>query len=126
MVVAQTIGRDNAIVERGHAAPLSGEFSGDALEDLRGEMRIHQNGQLRLPQHIDEAGRDYHTCGIYGVRRADSEQRSHGGDPSTLNGNVPGVPGRPGAVDDVSLVDQKIVPRLLRCERGGDSDGDDE
>ena len=45
-----------SLFESREVAALAGDFGGDALVDFRGKVRIHQNREFRLAQHIDEAG----------------------------------------------------------------------
>ena len=74
-----------------------------------GRLRIDQHGQLRLAQHVDEAGRDDLAGGVDGLSRgrAAASRPIAAIRPSRI-ADVAGVPGRPGAVDDVAVEDDDV------------------
>ena len=66
MFVGGAVGLEDGVVQRCRRAAFAGYLGGDALKDLRRQMRIHQHGQLGLAEHVDEAGRDDHAVRVDG------------------------------------------------------------
>ena len=109
VVVGELVGLDDGVIERRGRTAFAGELGGDALKDFGRQMRVHQDGQLGLAEHVNEARRDDHAVrvnGALGLRRA---QKADGGDASVANADVAGVPGRAGAVNDVAVADDEVV-----------------
>ncbi len=65
--------------------------AGDPLVDFGGQMRVDQDGEFRLAQHIDKSGSYHHASGIQGTARR-AIHLPQGGDASTADGDVAGVP----------------------------------
>ena len=64
------------------------DLGGNALVNLRGQARIDQNGQLRLAQHVDEAGSDDHAMNVNGASALSLRKVPDGGDFSGTNADV--------------------------------------
>ena len=108
LIVAPAVELDDRIIQRRDGAAFARDLGRDALVNLRGQARIHQDRQFRLAQHVDEAGGDDHAVGINGARALRVAQISDGGDLAAANADVAGVPRRAGAVDDVAVGDDEI------------------
>ncbi len=72
-------------------------------------MGIHQHGQFRLPQHIDEPGGHHHSMGVDGALGRGAREVADSCNLPPANGHIRAVPRRPGAVDDVPVADHEIV-----------------
>ena len=109
MFIGQAIRPHNGVVERRRGISLAGNFGGNPLEDFRRQVWIHQDGELGLPQHIDEARRRHHAPRVDGAPGRGLRQRADGGDASVADGNVPRVPGRSRPVDHVRVAYQDVI-----------------
>src|SRR5262249_53044229 len=110
--VGALIGLDDGVIEWRCRASLAGEFRGDALKDLGRQMRVHQDGHLRLSEHVDESGSDYHAVRVNGALGRRGAEKPDGGNTPVANADVAGIPGRAGAVDDVAVADDDVVGDL--------------
>ncbi len=108
VIVAVAVGLDDGVIQRRDRTAFAGDLGRDALVDLRGQARIHQDGQFRLAQHVDKAGSDDHAVDINRARALRVAQISDGGDFAVANADVARVPRRAGAVDDVAVGDDEI------------------
>ena len=72
-------------------------------------MRIDQDGQLGLPQHVDEAGGHHHPVRVDGSLGGGARQIADRRNAAVTNADVAGVPGRTGAVDDAAVADDGVV-----------------
>ena len=111
VVVVGAIGLNDGIVQRGGRAAFASDFSGDALKDLRRQVRIHQDREFRLPEHVDEAGGDDFAGGVDGALARRGSEVADGGDFSVPDSEVAGVPRGAGAVDNVAVGDDEIEGR---------------
>jgi hypothetical protein len=109
VLVADAVGFQDGFVDRRHGRPFAGDFGGDPLVDLGRQMRIHQDGQLGLAEHVDESGRHHHAARIDGALGGRARQIADGGDPALPDADVSGVPRRTGSVDDPAVLDHHIV-----------------
>jgi len=91
---------------------LRRNFRGYALVDLRGQARVHEDGCLRLTEHIDKAGSDDFALGVDCARTRGGGKIPNGGNASVADSDVARVPGRAGSVDDVSVGDNKVKGRV--------------
>ena len=57
-------GLEHARVERRDRAALAGDLGRDALGDLAGGPAVDQHAVLRLPHHVDEAGRHHQAARV--------------------------------------------------------------
>ena len=76
---------------------------------LEGRCGFDQNGQFRLPEHVDEARRDHHAVRVDGAR-AGAAARSPIA--AILPPRMPmsaGVPRRARSVDDVPVPDHHVI-----------------
>lgn len=72
-------------------------------------MRVDQDRQLGLAEHVNEARRDNHAVRVNGARGLRRAQKADGGNASVANADVARVPGRARAVNDVSIADDQVV-----------------
>src|SRR5689334_25273220 len=79
-------------------------------------MRVDQDCQRGLAQHVNEARRDHHTARIKGAFGRSAAEKANGGDASVANADVARVPGRTCAVNDVAVADDEVVRRGLGVE----------
>src|SRR5439155_11588117 len=85
------------------------------------QVRIHQNRQLGLAEHVDEARSYHHTAGVYGALGRRVRQIANHGNLTVANADVTRIPGRAGAVNNVAVANDNVVGwvlglRLLRPE----------
>jgi hypothetical protein len=71
-------------------------------------MRVGEDGQLGLTEHIDEAGRNDETVRVDSAASGDVGQVPDGCDPAMLDCDVGGVPRRAGSVDNVAVANENI------------------
>ena len=74
-------------------------------------MRIYQDRQLVLSQHVDEAGGDNHSLRVdraFGVRFIQVSDRS---DASVTDADVSGIPRRAGAINNATIADDDVKIR---------------
>jgi hypothetical protein len=109
MFVTHMVGLQESIGLGRDGRALAGDFGGDALVDLRRQVRIHQNGELGLAKHVDEPGGHHHAARINDALGRRPCQVSDGGDLALPDADVARVPRRPGAVDDAAMLDDDIV-----------------
>ena len=67
MLPGDVVGFEDGVVQRRDRTSLAGDLRGDSLEDLRGQMRVDQNGHLRLAEHVDEPRRHHHAARVDGA-----------------------------------------------------------
>ena len=111
--VVLVVGRSAAMIESlsGPAElPSPRDLGGDALEDLRRHARVDQDGELGLPQHVDEARAPPPSPPASTVWRAAApSSRPIAAIRPSANADVRRVPGRAGAVDDVAVANDDVV-----------------
>ena len=117
VLVRDVVSLQDGVVERCDGAAFPRDLGGDALVDLGRQMRIHQNRELRLAQHVDEARSDYHAACVESAAGSGGIQFTDGGDASPADRDIAGVPWRAGAVDDAAIADHQVVGR--GCGRRG-------
>ncbi len=78
-------------------------------------MGIDENGEFGLAEHVDEAGGDDEAFGVDDAPGLSGFEVSDFGDAAILNGEIGGVPGGTGAVNDVAVADDDVVGRLSLC-----------
>jgi hypothetical protein len=69
---------------------------------------IDEDGAFGLSKHIDEAGGDDETGGVDGLFRGGGVQMADGDDAAVADGDIGGVPGGAGAVDDMTVTDEDV------------------
>ncbi len=109
VLIPDAIGFQDGIVDRRDGGPFAGDFGGDPLVDLRRQVRIYQDGQLGLAEHVDESRGHHHAARIDGAPGGRARQIADGGDPALPDADVSGVPRRTGSVDDPAVLDHHIV-----------------
>src|SRR5450759_3907180 len=115
--VADLVGLDDRVVQRRHGAPFAGDLRRDALENLRRHVRLDQQGQLRLAEHVDEAGGKDAAARVDDLPCRRVRQPADGGDTPVPDPDVRGVPGRSRAVDHVAVADHDVEGRGARLPR---------
>ena len=126
VVVAGAVGGNGGVVDRRNGVAFAGDFGGDALEDLGGQARVDEDGELGLAEHVDESGRDDFAGGVDGALGGRTGEVADGGDAAIADADVAGVPGRAGAVDDVAVRDDDVKRRGWRSGRGEKRQGSGE
>ena len=81
-------------------------------------MRIHQDGQFGLTQHVNESRSHDHLLGIDGPPTHGITESSDSGDAAVADAHVRAVPRRARAIDDVAVSDDHII--VLRTRRRRD------
>ncbi len=71
-------------------------------------MRIDEDGHLGLAEHVNKAGRDHLPVGVDGAGARRAIKIPDSSDAALANADLPGVPGRTGAVDDVPVGDDDV------------------
>ena len=72
-------------------------------------MRVHQDGQIGLAEHVNESRRDDHAVRVNGARGLCRAQKADGRDASVAYADVAGVPGRAGAINDVAVANDEVI-----------------
>ena len=129
VLIARLIGANDCVIERSGTSPLAGNLSGDSLIDFRRQARVHQDGHLRLSQHVDKAGSDNLALGINGTSTRIRGQIADGCYRSAANADVAGIPGRSGSIDNVAIRDDEVKgsvgdlrEKIGKAKREKDSD----
>ena len=89
-------------------------------------MRIDQDRELGLAEHVNKTRRDNHAVcvnGAFCLRRA---QKADGGDTSVANADIARVPGRASAVNDVPIADDEVVGLSRDSEKTKEGEGGDQ
>ena len=103
---------DLALVGRGDRLALAGDLGGDSLRNLRCGAGVDEDGILRLPEEVEEAGRDDELRGVDGAFRRAARESAGGlerGDPAVGDAEVGAKPGGAGAVDDLAAGDEEVT-----------------
>ena len=66
-------------------------------------MRVDEDGDLGLAEHVNEARSDHHAVRVNSALRCGRAQKTDGGDPPVAYADITRVPGRAGTVNDVPL-----------------------
>ena len=77
-------------------------------------MRIHEQGELGLTEHVDETRRNDAPCGVDAPLRRGLVELADRGDASRTNADVGSEPGCACAVDDSAVLDDQVVGRQRR------------
>ncbi len=116
----------HAVVDRRNRRSFAGDLGRHPLQDLARRAAVDQHVELRLPEQIDEAGRDHQVRRVDRDRCRGTGKRTDGGDAIAADGDVTAEPRRAGAVDNPAIPDQDVEPGLRRLgvqRRGGDGRG---
>ena len=90
---------------------LARDLRRDSLEDLRRYVRIHEQGEFGLTEHVDKPRRNDPPRGVDSPIRRGFVELADGGDASRANADVGSKPGGAGAVDDSAVLDDQVVGR---------------
>ena len=74
-------------------------------------MRIHEQRQFGLAEHVDESRRNDASCGVDALPCRGLVEPPDRGDVSRADTDVRGKPGCAGAVDDPAVLDDQVVGR---------------
>jgi len=110
---AAAVGGDQLLVEWRDRAAFARDLGGDALKDLRRQMRIDQNREFRLAQHIDKARSNDETLRVNHAAALRIGERADLRDAPVGDADVAGIPWRASAVDNVAVANDEI--KLLGC-----------
>ncbi len=100
---------DHGVIERRHGVALAGNFRGDALKNLGGQPRVHQDGDFRLPEHVDESRRHHQPADVDGPLRLGAREVADGRDVTIPDGHIGRIPRRAGAIDDAAVRDDEVI-----------------
>ena len=106
--------------DRGEAdAAIAHDGGGDAMQRGGGEVGVPDRLAVVMSVDIDVAGGDEVAGGV-DLLRAGAVDLADGGDAAIGDGEVAGIAGRTGAVDDAAVADDEIVcghvaPRQNAC-----------
>ena len=91
----------------------------NSLKDLGRYVRIHEQGEFGLTEHVDEPRRNDAPCSVDTPLRYGLVELADRGDASCANADVGSEPGCACAVDDSAVLDDHVVGRQLpiRSER---------
>ena len=92
VIVTTAPNLNDRVIQGRNGIALARDLGRDALIDFRGQARINQDGQFRLPQHVDKAGSDNHAVDINRPRALRAAQIADGGDLAAANTDVTRVP----------------------------------
>jgi hypothetical protein len=98
---------------------LARDLRRNSLKDLGRYLRIHQQGQFGLTEHVDEPWRNDAPCSVDAPPRRGLVKLADRGDASCANAYVGSEPRRSCAVDDAAVLDDQVVgrQRRIRSER---------
>src|SRR4051812_6098327 len=97
---------------------LARYFAGDALGDLRDGVRTTQKLELRVAEHVDEAGRYYLVMGVdHSCCSESGDGRPDVGDAITADCDCAAIPRIARAVDDPGVRDEDVVALRIRRAR---------
>ena len=99
---------DDEVVERRDRIPLPRYLRGDALKDLGGDPRLDQDAELRLPEHVDEAGSDYFAVRIDRFRARGLFEVADRRNSSVSDAEIARIPRGARSIDDPSVHDHEI------------------
>jgi len=100
---------------KGGEAAVAGDICGDALKKLRLRGWTKREREVAMRMHVDEAGRDEHSCCINGMARKPNSC-SHRGDTLPLNADID-LARRLGPIDHESAADPDIQHQSLLLTR---------
>src|SRR4029077_18490277 len=115
MLVDLSVRADDEVVEWRHGISLARYFRGNALKYLGGESGLDQDAQLRLPQHVDEPGSDYIVVSVDRSRAGGTFEVADGRNSAVANADLARIPRRARSIDDVSVDDHQVEPRIRLC-----------
>ena len=111
VLISGPVGRNDGIVQRRGRPTLAGDLGGDSLKDFRRQARVHKDRHLRLPEHVDKAGRDHLPARVNGALARGRAKVADGGDSAVADTDVSGIPRRTGPIDDVAAGDHQVEGR---------------
>src|SRR5918994_588017 len=103
--------RRHCLGQRRNRSTLARDLGRDSLVNLAGGTAVHQERELRLTEHVDEAGRDHETGTVDDRLGVLATERTDGGDPVTGDAHVRVEPRGPGAVHHASAGNEEIELR---------------
>jgi len=99
---------DLFLTDRAGRASFASDLGGNALPHLCLQMRIDEDGALRLPEEIDEAGGDDVVVRVDRGRCGNLRKIADGDDRVAAHADVAAIPRRAGAVDDAAVCDFQV------------------
>src|SRR5690348_2693292 len=108
MSIGWLIALNDAVVQWRRRSAFACDFGSDALVNLRRQPWINENRGFRLPQHVDESGSNHHSVSVDGALPCCLTQISNRCDSAIADSDVPRIPRRASAVDDVTVCDDKV------------------
>ena len=114
---------DGGIVLRRHRLALAGDLGGDALGELAHRLLVNEQGELRLAQHVNEAGCNDQAGGINGALGFYVWRRVPHKDDAIANDAHIGInPGVAAAIHHPAVADQGVEGLLLLgCGQRGEN-----
>ena len=102
--------RVERVIGRRDRLAFAGDLRGHALGQFADRLLVHQQIELRLPQHVDETRRDDESGGIDGaLGRHARTGMANEGNAITDDANVGIGPWIAAAIDDASVADEHVV-----------------
>src|SRR6202030_3265360 len=102
-------GRQSKIGLRRNRSSLTGDLRRDSLRELAQRAIVDQQGPFRLPQHIDETGRNNQSLCIYYPLSARTVYLSERCNTISANSQIAGDPWISRAIDNPSVPDHHVV-----------------
>ena len=88
---------------------LARDLRGNSLKDLRRYVRIHEQGEFGLAEHVDKPRGNDPPCGVDSPIRGGFVELADGGDAFPTNADVGSEPGGARAVDEPAVLDDQVV-----------------
>ena len=104
---------NDGVVKGSRRSSFARDFSCDPLINLRRQPGIDENRQLGLAQHVYEAGRHDHPLRFDRACTGLVSEIAYSRDLAGADANITGIPGRAGAIDDVTVGDHEIKRRRV-------------
>ena len=88
MLVGQTVGIDDCLIERSSRSAFSRDFGRDPLENFGGQMRVYKDRQLRLPEHVNKTRGDHIVSRVDDMPGGSLGEVSDRGDSAAANAKI--------------------------------------
>ncbi len=109
MVEKRLLRRDGLFILRGDGAAFAGDFRGNALRELAQRTIVEEERDFGLAEHVNEARSDDAAFRIDFSFSMGFAQIANCGEAIATYSDIGGIPGIPGAVDDVTIADDEII-----------------
>src|SRR4029077_6960531 len=99
--VGEMVRADQGVAERGGRSSFAGDLGCNPLIDLRRDVRVDEDGEVGLAEHVDKTRSDHAAARVNAALCGGMREAANCGDAAVANADVAGIPGRAGGGDDV-------------------------